>query len=396
MILCPQCPKFYDRNEIALYDRENRRLEVSRWAIPSEEAVERLPSFVKNRIANIRIREARERLERGASWRCPRGHSLPDDFVSTPMVIIGLIGPPYTMKTTYLGQLVAHLVEREALGELGLSFSFADNASREAYAAKMAARLERGRPPEATLMSARDGEVTEPIILRMSSGPAHSRQKVNLLFFDAAGEGTLNAQKMARDNTFLHVINAALLFVTPRALTLPGDVPEPVGYENRGTRQAIAAFDHLAWALQQHPRYAGKHAPRDLPIALVLAKADQLAPVLKGATVPGLPLDETFLVDTDDKLDAVGELPYDILMRYGGQSLASRLFELTEQRSIHAVSAMGGDPEFVPSALGSSGLGASGGYAEQVFRTVQPWHVVDPLLALLYQLGYVGSSGADD
>lgn len=385
MILCPQCPQFYDRNLIALVDRENKPVAVSRWPIPSEEVLAGLPRFVRNRVDNHRIREARERLERGASWKCPKGHVLPDDFVATPMVVIGLIGAPFTMKTTYLGQLIAQLVEREALGGLGLAFTFADNASREAYAAKMASRLERGRAPLGTPVIARDGDVTEPIILRMSSGPSHSRKKTNLLFFDAAGEGTLNAQVMAQDNTFLHVMDAALLFVTPRALTLPGGLPEPIGDENRGTRQAITAFDHLHQALQQHPRYVGKHPARDLPVALILAKADQLKPLLK-APFPSVPLDETFLVDTDEKLDAVGEVPYDLLMTLGGQGLVSRLFELTEQRSIHAVSAMGGDP--VDPAPGSGG--------EPVFRNVQPWNVVDPLLALLYQLGHVGRAHADD
>lgn len=386
MILCPQCPQFYDRNQVALFDRANQRLEGPRWPIPSEETVAGLPRFLRNRIANIRIQEARTRLERGASWRCPQGHSLPDDFVTTPMVVIGLIGPPFTMKTTYLGQLVAELVERDALGGLGMSFGFADNASREAYTTKMAARMEKNRAPLVTQILARDGEVTEPIILRMSIGPDNRRKKVNLLFFDAAGEGTLNPQTMIQDNTFLHVMNAAMLFVTPRALSLPSDVPEPMGVENRGTRQTITVFDHLTQALQDHPRYTGKRPPRDLPIALILAKADQLAPVLKGATFPGLPLDQTFLVDTDDKLDEVGELPYEVLTQYGGQSLVSRLFQMTEQRSIHAVSAMGGDP--TPAAPGVT--------ADPVFRTVRPWHVVDPLLALLHHLGYVGRPDDDD
>lgn len=386
MILCPQCPQFYDRNEIGLYDREGKRLEGSRWPIPNEGTLAGLPGFIRSRVANTRIREARERLESGASWKCPRGHDLPDDFVTTPIVVIGLIGPPYTMKTTYLGQLVSALVERESLGGLGLTFAFADNASRTAYATKMAAHLERRRAPQATPVLAKDGDVTAPIVLRMSMGPSHQRRKVNLLFFDAAGEGTLDALTMAQDNTFLHVMDAAMLFVTPRALELPPAVPEPVGRESLGTRQTITAFDHLAQALQQHPRYTGKHPPRDLPVAMILGKADQLRPVMDEAGFPGLPLDESFLVDTDDKLDNVGELPYDLLMRFGGQALVTRLFQLTDQRSIHAVSAMGGDP--IPTGPGISG--------EEVFAQVTPWNIVDPLLALLYHLKLIGRSGDDD
>lgn len=385
MILCPQCPQFYDRNDIALVDVGGNHLEGRRWGLLREDAVSRLPGFIRSRIANVRIREARARLEGVASWKCPHGHHLPDDFVTTPTVVIGLLGPPFTMKTTYLGQLISALVERDALGRLGLTFAFADNASRAEYTVKMAARLERRRAPLATPLLAHDGEVTAPIVLRMSGqrGIDAQRKKVNLLFFDVAGEGTLDPQTMAQDNTFLHVMNAAMLFVTPRALLLPAEAPEPVGDEGLGPRQTITVFDHLAQALQQHPRYTGKYPPRDLPIALILAKADQLRPLMN-SEFPGLPLDETFLVDTDDKLDAVGEVPYDELMRLGGQSLVTRLFQLTEARSIHAVSAMGGDPE--PAEMGSVG--------DPVFVEVRPWHVVDPLLALLYQLNLIGRSDA--
>lgn len=384
MILCPQCPRFYDRNEIALIDAEGVAVERSRWPIPSEDVVAVLPAFLRDRIANHRLREAQLRQERGASWRCPAGHALPDDFVSTPLVVIGLIGPSRTMKTTYLGRLISQLVEQAALDALGYRFTFADAASRRAYTTKMAVRLERHQAPVRTEHPV-GGRVTEPIVLTMSFGPADARRRLHLLFFDVAGEGTGDPQLLVQANTFLHVMDAAMFFVTPRALALPPGLGEPVGEENRGTRQTLDALDHVESTLRDHPRYRGPRPPRDLPAALVLAKADQLSTLLGEDRFVGLPMDQTLLMNTAARIDEVGERPYRVLMENGGQAVVGRLFQLSEQRSIHAVSAMGADP--LP-------VGFGGG--EAVFPDAQPFNVVDPLLAILHQLGHLGEVPRDE
>ena len=370
MSLCPQCPAFYPRRDMRLVDADGQAMvSPSRW-LPTEEVTALLPPGAQRSVRNRRIRDARALRERGAGWRCPQGHALPDDYVETPMKVIGLIGAPYSMKTTYLGQLIAQTVEQAALAGLGLHFTLADAASRDSYAVKMASQLEHRRAPFRTQSPGGHGQVTAPIILRMTgldSGP------VNLCFFDVAGEGTLNDMSLAQDNPFLHVMDAAMLFITPRALTLPLGF-RPAGLEATGTRQTLTAVDNTALALTDHPAFRGPRPPRDLPVAVLMAKSDELeqAPGVQ-VRFESLPLDGQFLADPDACLDEVGEEPFRVLSQFGGVALVTRVVQFTRVRSFHAVSAMGCAPG-----------------ENEVFEKVAPFNVVDPLLATLYHLGMIG------
>ncbi|MPN35270.1 hypothetical protein SDC9_182767 [bioreactor metagenome] len=78
------------------------------------------------------------------------------------------------------------------------------------------------------------------------------------------------------------------------------------------------------------------------------------------------------------KLDAQGDLPYDLLTSYGARGIVEAVFNLTDVRSVHAVSAMGCAPD-----------------AEGRFAPARPLNVTEPLLAILWALRIIGDRDAD-
>ena len=99
MILCPMCAEFHDSGDFVLEDRDGTVLH-QRTPLPVDEVLPHLPVIARQWLHNRRVANARQRLELGATWRCPRGHQLPDDFAATRTIVIGLIGSPATTKTT--------------------------------------------------------------------------------------------------------------------------------------------------------------------------------------------------------------------------------------------------------------------------------------------------------
>jgi hypothetical protein len=372
MILCPMCAEFHDARNFVLKDRQGATLN-QRNPLPVDELLPHLPSFARQWLHNRRVANARQRLEAGANWQCPRGHQLPDDFADTRTIVIGLIGSPQTSKTTYLGRLVSEIVDHARLSPLGIHCTLADDDSQDYYNQYMAVPLEQGMAP-ATTQPLTGEATTRPLIVRMTT----PGQRFNVLFFDASGENTTSAEVLARHNPYIHALNAAIVFVTPRALTeLPAGYPL-TGREAAGPRQMHQVVTNLDRVLTAHPSFQGSHPRRDLPIALVLAKCDELDALLQaresGAHRFGsLVLDHRLFDGMQQKLDAQGDLPYDILTTYGARGIVEAVFNLTDVRSVHAVSAMGCPPD--PTGR---------------FAPAQPVNVIEPLLAVLWALRIVG------
>ncbi len=365
------CATFYEPRTFVLRDLRGNIVSHSD-PVPWDALAPHLPARARQALTNRRTANARRRLEAGATWRCPAGHPLPDDFADTPAFTVALIGPPLASKTTYLGRLVSEIVDHASLAPLGIHCTLADQYSQAYYNAAMARLLEQGKAPDAT-PKLPDGQTTRPIIVRFDT----PRGRYNLLFFDPSGEGQQETVDLAQDNPFLHVVDAAIVFVTPRALSLPPGYPL-TGLEARGPRQTTQVIANLEKVLADHPRYRGRHARRDLPIALVLAKCDELRPLLKGRDFPSLTLEPSLPQALPEKLDSQGDLPFEVLVTHGGRGIVGSVFNLTDVRTVHAVSAMGCAPD-----------------PDGVFRNGRPINVVEPLLALLYGLRIIGDRHDD-
>ena len=239
MILCPMCAEFHDSREFVLRDRTGTVL-AQRNPLPVDDLIPRLPAAAQQWLHNRRVANARQRLELGANWYCPKGHQLPEDFAETRTIVIGLIGSPQTTKTTYLGRLVSEVVDHARLSGLGIHCTLADDESQDYYNQHMARRLEQGFAPAATQPLIGEA-TTRPLVVRMVAG----EQRANLLFFDASGENQQSTQVLAQHNPFLHALDAAIVFVTPKALTgLPAGYPL-TGAEAAGPRQMHQVVTNL-------------------------------------------------------------------------------------------------------------------------------------------------------
>ena len=141
----------------------------------------------------------------------------------------------------------------------------------------------------------------------------------------------------------------------------------------------VGTFGTLQSQLSQHPAYVGRHPTRDLPVAVVLSKADELVELVarefEGAAFTSLALDASYFENPIDLQVAQGRLPYEITRRYAGAGILQAIEQISRRKTFHAVSAMGGEPD-----------------DNGVFAAYRPLNVAEPLLAVLHGLGLIGRS----
>lgn len=361
-VLCPQCATHYRRSQIIDTDEHGRR-----WRPPPAGVAgtlrEILAAVTRDRqwFADRDRRDGLARDRAGVIARCPRGHPLPAGFVDRPTVVIGLIGPTAVSKSTYLGVLVHRLVNHADLRGLDLAFSLDDLRSRDMFTWLYNVPLEQSRSPEPTPAH----EPRDPLVVRMQG----RGRDVNLFFFDAAGESQARHRDNAHLNTFLTVMDAALVFWTPAALDLPPALQLPPG-----TEPGVAPGPHrvIQVITTVTANRAVDRGRRDIPVAGVLAKCDEITGLLTdtdGNPLGELDLDERFAADPRAALDAQGEVPYRITDTFA-PGIIQAVESFSGRRSFHAVSATGHQPN-----------------PDQRFPRIRPVRVHEPLLAVLDGLG---------
>jgi hypothetical protein len=385
MPLCVQCPATYPRDQFRLVDREGTELSDPQTTVRERliRLLEHTP-LLRHRAANRRASRALALRRLGATWRCPAGHEQPDDFREVRPVVIGLIGPTATTKSSYLGSLLYQLRDHAILADMGLRFTILDEPSKRRWEERYESQLRNRRAPTTTLRPAGVRQ-TEPIVVRMTVGPPAGREAAyDLVFFDSAGEVQQTGQDVATYNPYVAMMHAALLFYTPKALAFPADVYRLPGEEFSqtapGPSRVVGTLGTLQSQLSQHPAYVGRHPTRDLPVAVVLSKADELVDLLdrefEGAAFTSVALDASYFENPIDLQVAQGRLPYEITRRYAGAGILQAIEQISRRKTFHAVSAMGCDPD-------ENGL----------FAAYAPLNVAEPLLAVLHGLGLIGRAG---
>ena len=385
MPLCVQCPRTYPRDAFRLIDAAGNQLVEPRPSIFDRlgRLLERTPPLV-HRAENRRVAQALARRRLGAAWRCPAGHLQPDDFRSVKQIVVGLVGPTATTKSSYLGSLLFQLTNHAALSEMGLRFSIVDEPSRRRWEQYYEGQLRNRRAPGTTLRPSADDQ-TPPLVVRMTVVPPAGREaRYDLVFFDSAGEVQQTGRDVAVHSPFVQRMDATLLFYTPKALRFPRDVYRLPGEEQSqtapGPSRVVGTYTTLLAQLGQHSSYVGRHPARDLPTAVVLAKADELVELLPTEfgidEFPSLTLDASYFADPLALQEEQGRLPYEITRRFGGGGILQAIEQLSRLRSYHAVSAMGGEPD-----------------EQGVFADYRPLNVAEPLLAVLHGLRLIGRPG---
>ena len=295
--------------------------------------------------------------------------------------MIGLIGPTATTKSSYLGSLLYQLTNHAILNDMGLRFTIQDEPSRRRWEQLYEGQLRNKRAPGTTLRPGRE-EQTPPLVVRMTVHPPAGRDgRYDLVFFDSAGEVQQTGHDVAVHSPFVQLMHAALLFYTPKALQFPRDVyrlpAEEQSQTAPGPSRVVGTFTTLQAQLSQHPAYVGRHPTRDLPVAAVLSKADELTELVDrefgGGGVPQPAVGWQLLPQPAGLQEQQGRLPYEITRRYAGAGILQAIEQLSRLRTFHAVSAMGCEPN----ELG-------------VFPDYRPLNVAEPLLAVLHGLRKIG------
>jgi len=382
MPLCVQCPRTYAGDQFRLVDAGGNQL-----ADPVPTVFERLGRLLErtpvlaHRAENRRISRALTLQRLGATWRCPAGHVQPQDFREVKSIVLGLIGPTATTKSSYLGSLLYQLTNHAILNDMGLRFTIVDEPSRRRWEQLYEGQLRGRRAPATTLRPGRE-EQTPPLVVRMTVQPPAGRDaRYDLIFFDSAGEVQQTGRDVAVHSPFVQLMQAALVFYTPKALQFPRDVyrlpAEEQSQTAPGPSRVVGTLTTLQALLSQHPAYVGKHPARDMPVAAVLSKADELLDLVDrefgGGGFPSLPLDAGYFRNPLELQAQQGKLPYEITRRYDGAGILQAIEQLSRLRTFHAVSAMGCEPN----ELG-------------VFADYRPLNIAEPLLAVLHGLRTIG------
>lgn len=367
--LCPQCAAHYRAGEFSAFNAQGEPWSVPRPSVPQR--VARALRTLLGTTGRDRDRERREHLamlREGVHHRCPQGHRMPAEFLRRETVPIGLIGPSSVSKSTYLAVLLQRIVGMTDLAPMGLTFTVEEH-SRPIYQRDYVTPLAMRRPPEQTRL-----ERTAPLVVRMHRDWA-PEDDVNLLFFDAAGEGYRDARSSADLNPYLTVMAGALVFCSPINLAFaPGTgfrLPEGIeGATAPGAGSVVAALQATRTVLERR---------RDpVPTGVVIAKCDELAELEARQPHPGqaIPLDPGFYGNEEGYLARQSRWPYELLAAHG-QAILAEVERFSLITRYHAVSATG-------CAVNQLGL----------FERIDPIRVHEPMLGLLHDMGLL--AGADE
>ncbi len=367
--LCPQCAVHYRAGDFTAYTAQSEP-----WTPPGLSAPQRVARAVRALLGATqkdrdRVRHQHlEELRLGVHHRCPQGHRMPPEFLRRETVPIGLIGPSSVSKSTFLAVLLQRIVGMTDLAPMGMTFTVEEH-SRGIYQRDYVTPLAMRRPPEQTRL-----ERTAPLVVRMHRDWAPD-DDVNLLFFDAAGEGYRDARSSAELNPFLTVMSGALVFCSPVNLAFGQRsgfaLPEGIeGATAPGAGSVVAALQSARTVLDRR---------RDpIPTGVVIAKCDELAPLEALQPRPGqaIPLDQGFYGNEEGYLSRQSRWPYELLANHG-QAILAEVERFSLLTRYHAVSATG-------CAVNQLGL----------FERISPIRVHEPLLGLLYDRGMLAGAEA--
>ncbi|MFI6099867.1 hypothetical protein ACIA8G_30285 [Lentzea sp. NPDC051213] len=338
-VQCPICLQFFTWREDELY----------RWTVDSNGA-----RWTKADLSGFNNPVTRKDRRARCYVKCPNPskenseHYLPVSHRDHgDPIVIGLVGRHMSGKTHLLTAMI-HEALRGDLRHHGLTFEPADELKHAAFQREIE-QLMRGNQLFATKELKED--FTTYLLVRTAEGTARP-----IVFFDVAGEDFVQSGPHSLGGQF--VLGAsALMFVDDPQSALPALL---------GARE-LDSNPAFAGALQ---RMARRDDLKDLPVAVVLTKADELR--------YQHPVDHW--IRRDDLRDPVDAAAfraesrdvYAFLDRYEARPMLD-VFERFHRSTLHVVSATGAEAD-----------------GNSLFpRGVRPARVLRPLLALLAMCGLI-------
>jgi hypothetical protein len=232
------------------------------------------------------------RCECGTPGRpvCPSCHSdLPQRFAEAPSRSMALIGTKAAGKSNFIA-VALHELEHRVGPRFDGSLMLLDDASRDRVDRELMPRLYGdGAVLEATQSARTDAGVRDPLVARLTLGPAGKASQSNLVFFDSAGEDLQSLDVLEREARYITQSHGLILLLDP--LQIPA-VRDELGSSVELPAVSADAYTMLGRvsALIREARGIPADKRIDLPLALAVSKFDAVRPLLpEGHAVFSLP-----------------------------------------------------------------------------------------------------------
>jgi hypothetical protein len=359
-----------------------------------EPLVSSKPAGVQRAISRFWIRSLGGELfaQKQPYRRCPNcDQPLPYNIESNENCVIGVIGGRKSSKSHYIASLIHTLRRKVSPSNIGFVIKPLTGKMQAHYENRYYKPLYVDRYE---LNATVPGQITPPLVYTTTftgqngTKPARS---VNLVLFDVSGEELRDDARMMSYAKFLLFAKGIILLVDP--LTIDSFVeylpPHEKPKRDYTVDRAEDVLDSLTINLRRH-RNIPDGVPIDLPIVAALAKGDLLRHPIDLSSERAALLDPNNgyrLRDVDyrrgfqvDQYQQTSEQVRGLLEDLDGPGFVDRLQHEFTNYSFSAIS-----------ATGSTAVKADDtGNAPPSFRLpVIPSRCADPLLWLLYELGYV-------
>jgi len=313
---------------------------------------------------------SREDVPARACWECE--FPLPQSIDHRPAIVVAVVGVNRVGKTHFLATSLTAAYRHQGLGPIGCTEFVPDDSTGKRFMEDYYYPLfRRGTILEPT--QAENEEVRfQPLVFNVT---LRDGNPFSLVMHDVAGEVLGERDLRARNATFLHGAQGIIFVVDPRDIddlrdSLPASMwdEEDLGWDQGSLLSTCLSPDGLP------------ARPDPIPIAIAIAKADQLP------HATGEPL--SFLTPAPD-----GEAEDEFYQRLRSTSRAVQDF-LEAQRAHNILGPargyerqleeVGAHPTVTYHAF--SALGGSRQDIEQAGAKVRPINALDPLAAILSQL----------
>jgi GTPase SAR1 family protein len=325
-------------------------------------------------------------LDKRAHRQCPHcGTLLPRNIEYMQPQVIGLVGAAATGKSHYIASLVQELKRGDVLRKIGcIQFSPLDQDVEDQYNADyynplFVDKRQLAPTPPATPLKRDRPLIYEMIFEDNSLPPFTLRRRVNLVLFDASGEDLEDEKKLLEFHRYVLNASALIFMVDPHALN---NFSEQLPTHLRPRRTSLQdAFDVLNRIrriyLQRDGNVSGSRVR--VPIVMTLGKSDLLR-----FGLPGLGVNKVFWRQPDynqgfrlDDFKMVDREVRDILNDFMGPAFVDSCLTSFPNLAFSAVSATGMAPD-----------------ENDQYREIRPKRCLDPLLWILWRLGYIQPAAA--
>lgn len=303
---------------------------------------------------------------------CPHCHfELPHDITQVDQRIIAIIGGRATGKTHYIASLITRL-RNEVAGNFNMQVRMMGQDTVERWENDFYKPLfERKTVLQLTQIAAINAQIKSPLMFRFTFTHGGRPRALNISFFDSAGEDMKSLSVMSVEYRYISHADAIIFLLDPLQIA---SVRHQLPTVDAPREDFLASPEHIVNNLrdlfeqQQHLRPDQKIT---VPIAFTLSKVDTLGPLLDRGSGLLNPSNHQGQLDLDD-IQGVSTEIATYLSEWINSSFLTGIRLGFATYNFFGVSSLGAQP------------GANGHLA-----VVSPFRVEDPLLWLLYKLGFI-------